>query len=916
MRGVSDRELRAALAAAMVAARALARYEATAAGRDERAEKLLGELRGFGWPAPEAAARWLAGRLGVEVGAEELEELRRRALRVDPALFADQPGSAGGEPLLSPLWVLKLMGGREWDAYQELWRRSCSQAADWSDLLKLASGESLWLPALPMPRELTQLLDLLVLRTRAEAASATDYGKVCGVLAELLERAARFYSKLGSLSGFFDTLDAVLSSSLALAPAWAGARPPDVPLNVAARLAAALSALPEGFSVVTIDINGIQDFVYAPVVEAAASRVLRGRSLLVELVQFTAVRLAARMLGALAQLTKEGGAPVLIAPPVEEGEVRRLSEILSRWMSRQFAARLWITVAASQRRDAEGALCPGEPLSSALEELRLALQVEKDGKYAGAVGELRALASRRLRGFDSLTREPVLEDDPWALAVSSAPEYADSLAPGKLAAGDLLSGLTHLSLACGSAARNLAAIVSLYFFKGREPCGGDARRFADEVARDLAKRAEAERARLYARVKLEELLLDVAIAPFCEVGAVHLLAALHKQELGKPWENRAVAEALLRYALGRLKELREAPESDYVHIEVRVVNAPRDFLLPEELAEELRGFGVGVGVSMMPYYTNAYHPARLDGELRLVDLDEMGTIAVAHLDGNDMGEIAERLAKAPTLLAAFSELLSLGFGAKAYACLLKKVESGAGQPFSVILYAGGDDVAAYGRWYDVIGLLSDVGTEVLDKLLRPLTACGGISLADCKTPILHLFQVARNAERDAKRWWRARGGQAGAGGCVSIQKLTAEPIPLRGGAVDLRRLADCLAAADALRDLKMLIYSVAEIADEATGLALSGYPGGGAGEPLPRAVERASCGSYPGREEALLAKARVVIGYKYLVARREDDFEKLNKMLSAKGVKLPSIGDSSDQVVRALTELKPLLDLLALKLRE
>jgi hypothetical protein len=39
-------------------------------------------------------------------------------------------------------------------------------------------------------------------------------------------------------------------------------------------------------------------------------------------------------------------------------------------------------------------------------------------------------------------------------------------------------------------------------------------------------------------------------------------------------------------------------------------------------------------------------------------------------------------------------------------------------------------------------------------------------------------------------------------------------------------------------------------------------------------------------------------------------------VLSAKGVKLPSIGDSSDQIVRALTELKPLLDLLALKLRE
>lgn len=398
-----------------------------------------------------------------------------------------------------------------------------------------------------------------------------------------------------------------------------------------------------------------------------------------------------------------------------------------------------------------------------------------------------------------------------------------------------------------------------------------------------------EQKRLYARARLSSdgFLLNVALVPFCEVGAIHLLAAFYERELGKPESNRAAAESLLRYALGHL--LGVILESDYLHIEVRVVNAPRDFLLPESVAGELRKLKLEVGVSMTPYYTNPYHPVEPE-KLRLIDLDEMRTIAVAHLDADGVGEKVVRLSELPVLLAAFSEFLSLGFGAKAYACLLRKVRQGGEGPQSIILYASGDDAAVYGRWYDVVELLSDIAEEVLSRLLRPLTASGGVALADSKTPILHLFTVASEAEREAKERARRRGV-----GMVHIQQLAAEPIQLKGGTVDLLKLVGSLARADRLSGLKTLVYALAELANEASKLAASGGQAG---------------------ESELLAVARVVVSYKYLIARRGEDFEELERELRDVGLGLPSIGSKHEEVVRSLAELKPVLDLLALRLRE
>jgi CRISPR-associated protein Csm1 len=893
--------LDAALVTLLVSSRILKRYRVrTKSGieaGDAEVENFLSGLEED--RLPESFVVWFARLLSKEISQNELERLRNRSLAVDPLSFAEKTPESSKTPLLSPMWILKLMQQDEtsWEMYQELWQHNCYREAEneWNKLLRQILDEENWLPVEPLPRDLSGFLDTLKLHKYNDLASRIRYAEVVKSYIRMLRGVGNFYRRLGSVDGLLETLGAVLTSSLILVPAWVGIRPPDAPLSTVALLNGCLSALENGFSLVALDIHGIQDFIYAPIKEAAASRVLRGRSMLVELIQFTMTRLAIEMLGASIQLIKEGGAPTFITPALDAKRLEEFSELLGKWMTKQYAARLWITVASSQPHQTSGALCPGDPLYYAFEELEQSLVVEKSRRYTYALVHLRELSKKRLKGFDNLTGEPVLEDDMWALEVSQqSMEYASTLAPGKLTVGDLLSGMTHISLACGNVARNLATIVSVYFFKNTKPNEQDAKAFADKLAKSLG---EGGQERLYIRGKgigtgEEIFMLDVALAPFIEVGAIHVLGALSEPKLGRPQRNKAVAIALLNYVIERLKE--QKLESDHVHIEVRVVNASQDFVLPEELADRLKELEVKVGVSMLHFFTNTYHPVKHEEhQISLVDLDEMPLIAVAHLDADGVGDIKKKLTRLPILYASLSDFLLMGFGMKAYACLISKADKETG---SIILYAGGDDVSAYGRWHDVLELVKDVGTEVLEKFLKPLTASGGISLADNKTPILHLISVAKNAEKEAKRERMIR---ATAEGLIHIQSLTAEPLRLRGGHLDLEKLTSCLERAKDLREIKAYIYALAELAYEATKLIAS----------------QGHAGSI-GAQDEIMAKARVVVGYKYLLARREKDFELLNHVFKSCGVLLPSMESNSNEIVNQLVELKPLLDLLALRLRE
>ncbi|ABL78758.1 Cas10/Cmr2 second palm domain-containing protein [Thermofilum pendens] len=896
---------------------ALSRHAKRAAeGREKWRCRELGSEKELADPKTAGAklAEWFARRAGLrgdlQGTAEEALSLIERVDPLSAGAFSGVEEYAGrvrevwagvsdpwDAPLLSPLRILEKMGYRELlsgsraELDAEAPRRLLGDPEELKRYVGEAKGSRSWLAARPLPREFTEILEALKLRSFEEAVRGSDYGEVAEALLSMLGRAAEFYEALGSCNGVDDTLESVVSSTLALVPSHPLL--PSVPLPALARLHAALASAGEGFVLLGLDVNGIQDFVYAPVRESAASRVLRGRSLLVELVQFTATRIVLELAGATwsAQLSKEGGAPTFVLPGSFRDKVDALREILGRWMARQFKGSLWLTVACSDPAPTANAANPGGAFVAVSESYSTAVAFSKDSRFSGFAAELAALGNEDVEDLDSLTREPVLKGDGLKLRVErSTRDYAESLAPDKLSDGDLLGGLTHISLACGSAARNLAAVVSLYFFKGGRPCREAAEAVLGAVFRERGRR-------LYFVLEGDQPLA-VALAPFTEAGAIHVLVAHTRRELAKAEENLKAAETLLRVMKGYVKGA--AGLAEKIHVEVRVVNAPRDFIPSAGVAEHYRG--LPVAFSFAPYYTNPYHPVRAEEEarpimggerrvaekVRLLDLDDMGVIAVSLLDADKMGDVSKSLGAYPAIFSAVSDFLSMGFGVKAYSAVLadaKKREGGRG----ILLYAAGDDLAVYGEWHDVLRILDIVRREVLEGLLNPLAASSGMAVADRKDPVLHVYDAARAAEREAKR-------RSQPGGSLAVSGICRKPIPMSGGELDLARLAAVVGAAlgeeaGEFESLKPLVYALAELAHEA---------------------EEA--------EEALgkspLRVARVVVHYRYLEARRGKDFEKLSELLGEHGVRLPGPKDPSNEVVRKLAALKPLFDFLALAARK
>ncbi len=81
-----------------------------------------------------------------------------------------------------------------------------------------------------------------------------------------------------------------------------------------------------------------------------------------------------------------------------------------------------------------------------------------------------------------------------------------------------------------------------------------------------------------------------------------------------------------------------------------------------------------------------------------------------------------------------------------------------------IIYSGGDDVFAVGRWDKLIAFAEDIKTEFATYILKPefsdllseshkkVTISGGIAIVNCKYPIAKSAQMAGEAEEKAKQF--------------------------------------------------------------------------------------------------------------------------------------------------------------------
>jgi len=203
------------------------------------------------------------------------------------------------------------------------------------------------------------------------------------------------------------------------------------------------------------------------------------------------------------------------------------------------------------------------------------------------------------------------------------------------------------------------------------------------------------------------------------------------------------------------------------YIDIITVNMPEDFL-PRPHPQIERGFlstlaklieaGADIGYDFL--FINTIHPTT---DTRFSELDEIVVtrrygpplLGIGKMDVDRAGELLLTLASNLSRYITASELLQFFFGGLAYAltvsghAIKRTTENGkiirieiSDEPYCerlAILYSGGDDVAVYGNYVHVIHYLSRI-RNAMKNVLHPLTASAGIVIDDPKYPIAILYR--------------------------------------------------------------------------------------------------------------------------------------------------------------------------------
>jgi CRISPR-associated protein Csm1 len=674
-----------------------------------------------------------------------------------------------------------------------------------ASLLRELAEKELWLPVGPLiPRK---LLELRALRLD-EAMKRSSYS---GIVLLLYAMSREAYGLLGSRvsRGLIDTLHSILRATTLLVPSaiyWSLV--PDISLYSHSKLVSAYTLalqLSSSLRLLTIDVNRIQEFISSPMKAAAASRVMRGRSLLVELALDALTEYALTLFGELPWtnvIVSEGGTVDLLIPDLPDlnARVSRLRSVASSLAS-YLGGIIGFTVAYSAPftieetsfADTVKALAEGRrarTFADALESLSLSLATEKSktGCRREAILSGGVVAREdEVEGFDAITLEPVMrgERDPYRLAVTAETKhYADALAPEKLAVGDVISTATHLSLVAGSVARGLAAVLSVHLFRyvdGFAQPDSDAALALAEVVSGIPGVCDG---RLLCRYEADGWEFRAALIPLTVAGALYVLVGaplvatpggagtLYDPE--NPEHIARVYAALRRVLEDVRSALARVVRADhYVRVRVSIANAPHAFVLAEGLRPlyDSRGFDEalaayrdfgravsrlisdGFDVALGYVTTSFYHPAQLTIEkegarvvgFKLVDLDEFGVVAVAKMDLDLFGEVRSLYSISPSRLITLSDLVNAVIAGKAYMKALELARGLSGSGLlnldAIPLYAGGDDVTVYGKWSHVVKYVAELYKE-LRSVLKPLTLSLAVAIGDSTTPLLLLYGEA------------------------------------------------------------------------------------------------------------------------------------------------------------------------------
>jgi|GEM_PF-3276917 len=825
------------------------------------------------------------------------------------------------------------------------------------NLIKDVSNYGSWIPIKSLRYE--NLLNLKTLNI-VDAIKSCSYGEVVSDLYRLSMELTSLYKELGFkiTNGFINSLESILLITTSLVPSavWATLLP-DISLYAHSKTVTAFAnSVVKGFKnplLLRIELNGIQDFISSIVSERAASRVLRGRSLLIELLQDTILKLILNTydLTKSVVLTSEGGGLTLVIPHNNDGFLDKITKYVYDELMSTFRGNLWTTFSISESFNLMGLRGFYDPESSFSKVVKKLIDnvvidkaraVNNKAKYIVELGRVREYVSNYM---DLLTYDVVYRDDKFSLKVIDENDsYVGLLAPDKLRTDDILAPGTHLSLVCGSVARNLIAIITIAMYRKVDSIYVPDNEFIERLANALSLELKST-----IESKLDNVLIGkveveveggtkeeyyIGLIPFTYLGVLHFLISLKSDKLVNYRAlNYGILATVLQLITSKIKEEFNAEFSKTPSIfrravvEFKIVNNPENFIQAKVLKDSLgnlsttlSGLSCELDVEFTPYFLNTYHPLSKSRpkygreELRYKDLDEMELVGISKTDIDRLGDVLKLYTYSPSRLVDFSNTLVIAFNMIPYLKLLEVVKS-KGDVDVIILYSGGDDTVVYGEWDQVIEFIDDVHEDIIKSLLRPLTTSMACSIGKSKEPILHIYRRVIDGLKIAKgtrnSFFMDLLEPQVSVKCVdgSIRTVNIVPLDCDDSKVcfkNIRKLLNKLVIERSrFEELKPLIYGIARITDVVS-----------KGLPMYSTFKLITTNNIISSKglERELDKTRAVIYYAYMCVRREKELKELKNLI--KDIyDLPIYPESKlEGISNELIEIKPLMNIIILKL--
>ena len=878
-------------------------------------------------------------------------------------------------PMLSPLWILGLLDVHSYEKslgpFKEIDRFNFLRALpelrnklkniydmlDTKDVRKISGAlvdtlskfrnRKIWYPVKLITNK--DLIDIGLYEYDV-AKRISRYEDIVSYILYVIELLTYVYPSEGLDNGFVETFSEALRYSLLLVPsAIYIALSPDISLYSHSKLVSAYSVaglLTSGlgryyYRLLLVDARGIQDFIGSPVKAKAASRVIRGRSLLTELIIDAVIEYILKIFGDLPRtnvINDEGGSITILIPGYNDDVMRRkinlLREILSKYM-RGIDLRFSLAysdVFTSEDTEFLRGLAKGEGFLKIIKDLSEKIIVEKTKDDSKSIGL--KIDHKKIIDYDSITQEIIAEEDLSQDGLGFVVDeksfnYSSVISGRKLELGDKISSLTHLSLVAGNVARNMFAVLSIHIYKRSsddiiEPAENETKDLVKNLCRCVSEKISEEK---YDKALYYEYGKDrMGIIPLYGLGSVYILLSYGEREHLEP--NGIVKNASNDIDMlynSCLKDLLKnlSGKNLLVKIRIRLVNVSSEFInaFKEEKIKKLTNELIerGFDVSITTFFTGTYHPVKRDEILEktvLKDLDEYDLIAMSKIDGDNIGEVKILLSLSPSRFITFSDLLTIFVVNKIHSAILSS-----GQKFEdvILLYAGGDDATIYGEWSSVLNFVKEVIYDKIIGSLYPLSFSVSIYIDRSDTPLLEIYRRTVDSLDSLKRIAR---------GSVVIEPLSTPQIiereiekhietkivkafpfvlsssgwPLKTGVgsyISYDYIIDKLDQRyfDMLRDSKADLYILSRIANDAY-----------------RIIEKIIEAKKTLQEELELLSIENM--FLYTCIRREENLKNIEKWLERKICYKP--GEEKLDIIDMLKQLinmKTLIDLTILKLR-